>query len=221
MGKGELTRQAILDRATALASRLGLEGVTIGRLSEELGLSKSGLFAHFGAKDALQVEILRFAADRFVQDVVRPALATPRGEPRVRAIFERWMAWGRSHTVPGGCLFVAAATELDDRPGRARDELVRMQRDWLDTIAICFRSGITEGHFRPDADAEQFAHDLYAVMLGCHHATRLLRDPAAESRARVAVEALLAAARRPHPARPAARRRTTRSRTSPAQRRTT
>jgi AcrR family transcriptional regulator len=221
MGKGELTRQAILDRATALASRVGLEGVTIGRLSEELGLSKSGLFAHFGAKDALQVEILRFAADRFVQDVVSPALAAPRGEPRVRAIFERWMAWGRSHTVPGGCLFVAAATELDDRPGRARDELVRMQRDWLDTIAICFRSGITEGHFRPDADAEQFAHDIYAVMLGCHHATRLLRDPAAESRARVAVEALLAAARRPHPSRPAARRRTARSRTSPAPRRTT
>lgn len=221
MGKGELTRQAILDRATALASRVGLEGVTIGRLAEELGLSKSGLFAHFGAKDALQVEILRFAADRFVQDVVRPALAAARGEPRVRAIFERWIAWGRSHTLPGGCLFVAAATELDDRPGRARDELVRLQRDWLDTIAICFRSGITEGHFRADAQPEQFAHDLYAVMLGCHHATRLLRDPAAESRARAAVEALLAAARRPHPSRPTARRRTARSRTAPAQRRTT
>jgi AcrR family transcriptional regulator len=221
MGKGELTRQAILDRATALASRVGLEGVTIGRLSEDLGLSKSGLFAHFGAKDALQVEILRYAADRFVQDVVKPALATPRGEPRVRAIFERWLGWGRSHTVPGGCLFVAAASELDDRPGRARDELVRLQRDWMDTIAICFRSGITEGHFRADADPEQFAHDLYGVMLGCHHAARLLRDPAAESRARAAVESLLAAARRPRSPRPAARRRTARARPSPSQRRTT
>src|SRR5262252_11254590 len=129
MGKGELTRQAILERATALASRVGLEGVSIGRLSEELGLSKSGLFAHFGAKQALEVEVLRFAADRFVDGVVRPALAAPRGEPRVRAVFERWLAWDRrSRVVPGGCLFVAAATELDDRPGPARDELVRLQR---------------------------------------------------------------------------------------------
>ncbi len=93
MGKGEVTRQAILERATALASRCGLEGVSIGHLAEDLGLSKSGLFAHFGAKETLQVEILRFAADRFVQAVVRPALAAPRGEPRVRAIFERWLGW--------------------------------------------------------------------------------------------------------------------------------
>ena len=197
MGKGELTRQAILERATALASRSGLEGVSIGHLADELGLSKSGLFAHFGSKEALQVAILRFAAERFVENVVRPALAQPRGEPRVRAIFERWIAWDRSHSVPGGCLFVAAASELDDRPGPARDELVRLQRDWLDSIAISFRTGITEGHFRPEADAEQFAHDLYAVMLGYHHARRLLRDPAADARARASVEALLAAARRP------------------------
>jgi AcrR family transcriptional regulator len=219
VGKGELTRQAILDKATALASRVGLEGVTIGRLSEELGLSKSGLFAHFGAKDALQVETLRFAADRFVQEVVRPALATPRGEPRVRAIFEKWIAWSRSQSVPGGCPFVAAATELDDRPGRAREELVRLQRDWMDTIATCFRSGITEGHFRPEADPEQFAYDLYGVMLGWHHATRLLRDASAESRARASVEALLAAARRPRRA-PVAHTRPRRSRPAPAPRRT-
>ena len=208
MGKGELTRQAILERATALASRSGLEGVSIGHLADELSLSKSGLFAHFGSKETLQVEILRFAADRFVENVVRPALAQPRGEPRVRAIFERWIAWDRSHSVPGGCLFVAAATELDDRPGPARDELVRLQKDWLDTIAIAFRSGITEGHFRADCDPEQFAYDLYAVALGLHHARRLLRDPAADARARASMEALLAAARRPsRPARVRASRR--------------
>lgn len=221
MGKGELTRQAILERATALASRVGLEGVTIGRLSEELGLSKSGLFAHFGAKETLQVEVLRFAADRFVQEVVRPALATPRGEPRVRAIFERWMGWSsRSHAVPGGCLFVSASTELDDRPGPVRDELVRLQRDWMDTMAICFRSGITEGQFRADADPEQFAQDLYSVMLGYHHSSRLLRDPSAEARARTAVEALLAAARRPAPPRAAPRHPASRPRTTHRQRRT-
>jgi AcrR family transcriptional regulator len=212
MGKGELTRQAILERATALASRVGLEGVTIGRLSEDLGLSKSGLFAHFGAKGALQVEILRFAADLFVQEVIRPALAAPRGEARLRALFGRWLGWERSRAVPGGCLFVAAATELDDRPGPARDELVRQQRDWMDTIATCFRTGITEGQFRADADPTQFAHDLNAVMLGFHYAARLLGDPGAEGRARAAFEALLANGRRPAaPAsarRKAARRRT-------------
>jgi len=220
MGKGEVTRQAILERATALASGCGLEGVSIGHLAEDLGLSKSGLFAHFGSKEALQVEILRFAADRFVQAVVRPALAEPRGEPRVRAIFERWLGWGRSHSVPGGCLFVAAASELDDRPGPARDELVRLQKEWMDSIAICFRSGISEGHFRADADPEQFAHDLYSVMLGYHHAQRLLRDPAADSRARASVEALLAAARRRGPSRPASRRRPASLRSAPRQRRT-
>jgi AcrR family transcriptional regulator len=220
MGKGEVTRQAILERATALASRCGLEGVSIGHLAEDLGLSKSGLFAHFGAKETLQVEILRFAADRFVQAVVRPALAQPRGEPRVRAIFERWLGWSRSHSVPGGCLFVAAASELDDRPGPARDELVRLQKEWMDSIAICFRSGIREGHFRADADPEQFAHDLYSVMLGYHHAQRLLRDPAADSRARASMEALLAAARRRGPSRAALRRRPVRPRSAPRQRRT-
>jgi AcrR family transcriptional regulator len=220
MGKGEVTRQAILERATALASRCGLEGVSIGHLAEDLGLSKSGLFAHFGSKEALQVEILRFAADRFVQAVVRPALAEPRGEPRVRAIFERWLGWGRSHSVPGGCLFVAAASELDDRPGPARDELVRLQKEWMDSIAICFRSGISEGHFRADADPEQFAHDLYSVMLGYHHAQRLLRDPAADSRARASMEALLAAARRRGPSRAAARRRPVSPSSAPRQRRT-
>src|SRR4029079_12539542 len=191
MGKGELTRQAILERATALASRHGLEGVSIGHLAEELGLSKSGLFAHFGSKEVLQVEILRFAAERFVEHVVRPALAQPRGEPRVRAIFERWIAWRTSHSVPGrsllaagGSALVAAASELADRPGPARDELVRLQRDWLDSIAISFRSGITEGHFRADCDPEQFAYDLYAVALGLHHARRLLRNPAPNARAR-------------------------------------
>jgi AcrR family transcriptional regulator len=220
VGKGEVTRQAILERATALASGCGLEGVSIGPLAEDLGLSKSGLFAHFGSKEALQVEILRFAADRFVRAVVRPALAQPRGEPRVRAIFERWLGWSRSHAVPGGCLFVAAASELDDRPGPARDELVRLQREWMDSIAICFRSGIGEGHFRADADPEQFAHDLYSVMLGYHHAQRLLRDAAADSRARASVEALLAAARRRDPVRAAPRRRTTSPRSAPRQRRT-
>ncbi len=200
MRKGESTRQAILDKACALASSVGLEGVTIGRLSEELNLSKSGLFAHFKSKEALQIQTVDHAASTFIDNVVRPALTAPRGEPRVRALFERWLAWGVESRFPGGCFFVSAATEYDDRPGPVREHLVKTQRDWLDAIAQAFRIGIAEGHFKADADPDQFAHDLYAVMLGGHHAAKLMDDPRAGDRARRAFEALLQAARpaRPH-----------------------
>ena len=193
--KGDVTRQAILDRACALGSTVGLEGVTIGRLSDELQLSKSGLFAHFKSKEALQVQTLEHAASVFVEQVVKPALTAPRGEPRLRAMFERWLAWARESAFPGGCLFVAAATEYDDRPGPVRDHLVKTQRDWLDAIAHAVRIAISEGHFRADTDAEQFAHDMYSVMLGWHHAARLMQDPRAFDRARRAFDALISAAR--------------------------
>jgi AcrR family transcriptional regulator len=194
--KGEVTRQAILEQAAVLASQVGLEGLSIGSLAEALELSKSGLFAHFRSKEALQVQLLDYATERFVDRVVRPALAAPRGEPRVRALFERWLEWPRAGSF-SGCIFVALATELDDRPGPARDRLVQSQKDWLDVIATSFRTGIAEGHFREDADPEQFAYDTYGVMLALHHASRLLRDPQALARARRAFESLLAAARQP------------------------
>ena len=195
MRKGEITRTAILDQAVRLASQVGLSGLTIGRLADDLELSKSGLFAHFQSKETLQVQVLGRASHLFVQVVVRPALAAPRGEARVRAIFERWLDWTRTAALPGGCLFVTAAAELDDRPGPARDRLVALQRDWLELIAKVAKTGVAEGQFREDLDAEQFAHDLYAVMLGYHHADRLMRDEKAQARARSAFEALLTAAR--------------------------
>jgi AcrR family transcriptional regulator len=195
MRKGELTRQTILEHAVGLASKIGLEGLTIGRLAEELELSKSGLFAHFQAKEALQLQVLDCAAGRFIDAVVRPALTAPRGEPRIRRIFERWMEWPRSTKQAGGCFFVSAAAEFDDRPGPVRDRLVQLQKDWLDTIANSVRGAIAEGHFRADVDPEQFGHDLYGVMLGYHHAARLLGDAKAAHRARTAFEALLRAAR--------------------------
>lgn len=195
MGKGEETRTAILERAAGLASQVGLEGLTIGRLAEELDLSKSGLFAHFHSKEALQVQTLRFAAQVFIDRVIRPALKAPRGEPRLRALFKGWLSWARADLMKGGCVFVAAATELDDREGPARAELVKQQRDWLETIATVARTAVREGHFRKGLDVEQLAHDLNGVMLAYHHARRLLRDPQAEVRARNAFEAVVAAAR--------------------------
>ena len=189
--KGAVTRHAVLERAIALASRVGLGGLTIGTLADDLDLSKSGLFGHFRSKEALQIQVLEHASARFVEAVVRPALAQPRGEPRLQALFERWLDWAHSSPMPGGCLFVAAATELDDQTGPVRDRLQQLQRDWLAVIATSFRKGIEEGHFPSDADPDQFAHDLYGVMLAYHHAQRLLQDPKAEARARHAFEALL------------------------------
>jgi AcrR family transcriptional regulator len=189
--KGEATRAAILDEALALASQVGLEGLSIGELARRLGMSKSGLFAHFASKENLQLEVLRSAADRFVETVIRPALEQPRGEPRVRALFENWLGWARADFSPGGCLFVSAAVELDDRPGAPRDFLVGAQRDFLGAIATAARISVEEGHFRRDLDPEQFAYDLYSIYLAYHHFSRLLRSPEAEARLRRSFAELL------------------------------
>lgn len=191
MSKGEVTRQAILDHATSLASQVGLEGLSIGKLADELDLSKSGLFAHFKSKEALQIQVLEHAAARFVEMVIKPALAAPRGEKRIRAIFDRWIVWPEKSGLKGGCFFVAASSELDDRPGPAREVLVRQQKDWLEIMANVARTAISEGHFKKTVDAEQFAFELWGIMLGYHYAGRLLDDERARPRADVAFEALL------------------------------
>jgi AcrR family transcriptional regulator len=191
MGKGDQTREAILLHALKLATKVGFEGLTIGRLADDLKLSKSGLFAHFGSKESLQVKVLELASRRFVDEVIKPALTAPRGLRRVRALFERWLAWETSPGLPGGCPFNAAATELDDRPGPAHDYVVRAQRDWLETVANTARTAIQEGDFDADLDCEQFAHELQSIMLGYAHAARLMKDPMARARTERAFEALL------------------------------
>jgi AcrR family transcriptional regulator len=197
MPKGVDTRRAILDHALEVATKEGLEGLTIGRLAQDLRLSKSGLFAHFRGKEALLLQVLETARARFIEQVVKPGLAAPRGEPRVRALFESWLAWERSTALPGGCPFVTAAVELDDRPGPARDYVVQSQKDWLDVIANAARTGVKEGHFGRDFDSEQFAYEFHGIMLSYHHIARLLHDPNAETRVRRAFESLLARVRSP------------------------
>lgn len=194
MRKGAATKLAILDEATDIASIVGLQGLTIGTLAAKTELSKSGLFAHFQSKEALQLEVLRHARNRFVDLVIRPALAAPRGEPRVRELFEHWLGWCRGDVLDGGCVFTAAAAEFDDQPGPVRDFLASDEMDLADTVAQVFRTAITEGHFRADADPEQFAQDLHGVLLAYIHVARLLDDPMAEQRARRAFEALVTAA---------------------------
>ena len=194
MSKGDDTRSGILATAGQLAGQVGLDGLTIGGLATRTGLSKSGLFAHFGSKEELQLQVHAHNVERFTAEVIRPALRAPRGEPRLRALFERWLEWA---AAPGGCPMLAASFEFDDRPGPLRDRLVQDQRDWLDTIAMIVNSGIGEGQFRPDLDPRQFAQDLEGVMLAFHLASRLLRDPEAATRTRRSLDALLAAARVP------------------------
>jgi AcrR family transcriptional regulator len=192
MSKGEVTRQAILDRALALAGTVGIGGITIGQLAEGLNLSKSGLFAHFKSKENLQLEVIRVARETFVAEVLVPALAAPRGLPRVRALFDRWVKWGQR---PGGCIFVQLAAELDDRPGPARDAVTEAQRDWLDALAHAAKIGVSEGHFSRELDIQQFAFEMYSIMLGYHHLLRFLQDAKALARTRRAFDALIARAR--------------------------
>jgi len=194
MSKGEETRERILDRAYRLATRDGLDGVSIGVLAGELGLSKSGLFAHFGSKEDLQVEVLKVAATQFEETVLRPAFKAPRGLPRVKKIMENWLRWTTDPSLPGGCLFMAAATELDDREGRPRDYLVASQKQLMASLAKAARFAVEAGHFRSDLDCEQFAFEFDAIVFGYNHARRLLRDPNAETRARVAFRRLLESA---------------------------
>ena len=197
-GKGAATRDAVLDTAVRIASRIGLSALTIGMLASATGMSKSGLFAHFGSKEALQLQVLARARDEFTDLIVRPTLRAPRGEERVRALFEHWLA------VPGDgapCLFASSSTEYDDQPGIVRDQVVQDHRDFMEIVQQIFRTGISEGQFRADTDAAQFQQDLLGVMLAFFHAYRLLGDNDAAERARVAFERLLAEARvsRPSP----------------------
>ena len=191
MAKGDDTKSAVLGSAITLASTLGLEGVTIGKLAEHVGMSKSGLFAHFSSKENLQVAVLEEAVARFVALVVSPALKEPRGEPRVRALFEKWLAWSRADFLPGGCIFVMASVELDDRPGPARDRLIASQKDWVDTLAHAARIAVEEKHFRKDLDPEQLAHELFSIAYGFHFLRRIVDPAEAERRTRSAFERLI------------------------------
>ena len=192
--KGLKSRAAIIDRALATACARGLDGVTMGALADDLGVSKSGLFGHFRSKQELQCAVLGHAATLFIQKVVTPALKAERGEVRVRALFEHWMKWAES---PSGGFFVGVAAEFDDKPGPVRDLLVQTQDLWMDVIRRVVRTGKERDDFRSDVDEDQFAFGIYAVMLAGHHFDRLMKAPNWQVRSRAAFELLLDSARKP------------------------
>lgn len=198
MSKGEETRRQIVGTALRRAGEVGLEGVTVGSLADELQLSKSGLFAHFRSKEALQLAVLEEAEARFTEQVVREALKAPRGEPRVVALFELWVRWFQLGDHPRGCIFLSLAAEYDDRPGAVHDGIVASQKRWLEWIRGAAARAIEAGHFRADLDPGQFAFEFTAIGMSLQFQSKLVRDPQAERRAREAFSALLDRSRKAH-----------------------
>ena len=196
MGKGEQTRHTILEQALDLSSEVGLEGLTFGVLAKLTGMSKSGLYAHFDSKESLQCEVLDAAAARFVDVVLSPALKQARGLPRIEKLFERWLRW-ETDEFSGGCVFMAAATEFDDRQGPVRDRLTSHLEDMLGSIARSARIAVEEGHFRSDLDDEQFAYEFWGLLLAFQSYGRLLDRPKARTRARKAFRHLIESSRDP------------------------
>jgi len=189
--KGENTRQGILDHAVDLASLEGLEGLTIGRLADELGMSKSGLFAHFGSKEELQLAVVEAAAQRFIREIYTPALKEPRGYPRLMAICLSWLSYMRRGVFPGGCFFAAASFEFDGRPGAVRNLVRRMMDDWIGALERAVRMAQHEGHLDPEVNPSQVAFELNSLFIGANFSFYLRDDQQAIDRAQQAIEARL------------------------------
>ena len=189
--KGQQTRAAILDAALALAAPVGLEGLSIGGIAEVLGMSKSGVFAHFGSREDLQIAVVREYHLRFEQAVFFPALQQPRGLPRLRALFDLWMHQ-TALEIDLGCVYISGAVEFDDRPGPVRDELVQTVQAWQTAMRRAVQIAVAEGHLRPEADPEQIAFEIHGLILALHYDARFLRNPQGLRHARQGFENLLA-----------------------------
>jgi AcrR family transcriptional regulator len=188
--KGAATREAIIDRAYGIACSAGLDGLSIGPLAHAVGMSKSGVFAHFGSREGLQLAILESAGQRFGNHVLTPALAAPRGLPRLRAIVERWFDWVR-HTNDGGCLYLAAVSEFDDRPGAVRDRLLQLEVRWRDALTRAIQLAIETRELQSETDPQQMAFEIYGLALMVHHDAGLFGYDTAQARGQRAFERLI------------------------------
>ncbi len=188
---GERTRQAILERAVDIASEEGLEGLTIGRLSSELSMSKSGLFAHFGSKEELQLATVEAARSIFIREVIRPAFEAAKGLPRLWRLCDDWLAYVKGEVFRGGCFFAAAAAEFDGRPGPVRDRVAEIMKEWLALLGRSVKEAQGEGQLRKAADPAQLAFELHALEMGANWAFQLHGDRQAFARARAGMLARL------------------------------
>lgn len=189
MAKGEDTKLIVLEAGLDMASQLGLECVTIGNLAKTTNMSKSGVFAHFQSKENLQIEILHYAARLFSEGVIIPALKIKAGTPRIRSLVDNWIQWASELT--GGCIFVSASADFSDRPGKVKDVLLHQQKEWINCLKRIAQSAVQVGDFRRDIDDDQFAFDLYSLLLGFHLYYNLLDDAEIRKRQETALVRLL------------------------------
>ena len=190
MRKGELTRAAILDVALDLASRDGLEGLTIGLLADRMNMSKSGVFAHFGSREDLQIEVLKLYHEQFEQEVFYPSMKEARGLPRLQGMFSRWIK-RVTVEIASGCIYISGAAEYDDRPGAIRQELVGMVLTWQDALYRCVQQATEMGHLRSDTDPQQMVFEMYGLILALHHDARFIKRAGSVDRAYAGFERLL------------------------------
>lgn len=189
--KGQHTRAMLLDAGLALASQLGLEGISIGALAEMVGMSKSGVFAHFGSREDLQIAIVQEYYQRFEREVFMPALQQSRGLPRVRAMFENWIH-RVTEEVQSGCIFISGAVEFDDREGAVRDALQRSVLAWLRAMQRSIEQAKEEGHLKADTDAHQMVFEVHGLILAVHYEARFLQNPGAIDRIHRGFERIVA-----------------------------
>ena len=180
--KGQQTKAAIVDAALRMAAQVGLEGLSIGSLAEAMGMSKSGVFAHFGSRDELQISVVREYYARFEAQVFQPAMMQPRGLPRVRALFEHWMRF-TSAELDSGCIFISGAVEFDDRPGPVRDALAEAVSVWIDAMTRAVAQAGEQGHLLASADPRQISFEIHALILALHYEARFMRRPGSMERA--------------------------------------
>ncbi|RRH86966.1 TetR/AcrR family transcriptional regulator [Variovorax beijingensis] len=189
--KGQQTKAVIVDAALALAAQIGLEGLSIGAVAELTKMSKSGVFAHFGSREELQISVVREYHARFEQEVFFPALEAPRGLPRLRAMFANWMK-RTSAEIDSGCIYISGASEFDDRPGPVRDALVESVSIWQAAVLRAIVQAKSEGHLRADADERQLAFEIHGLILALHYEARFLQVPGSIGRANVGFDNILA-----------------------------
>lgn len=189
--KGQQTKAAIVDAALGLATQIGLEGLSIGALAEVMHMSKSGVFAHFGSREELQISVIGDYHARFEEEVFVPALQQERGLPRLMALFHNWMN-RTSVEIDSGCLFISGAVEFDDRPGPVSDALADSVRTWLAAMYRAVVQAKEAGHLRADADARQMAFEIHALILALHYEARFLKIPGSLDRANTGFANILA-----------------------------
>ncbi|MEY5029696.1 MAG: HTH-type transcriptional repressor ComR [Pseudomonadota bacterium] len=181
--KGQQTKAVIVDAALGLASQIGLEGLSIGALAEITGMSKSGVFAHFGSREELQISVVREYHTRFEREIFYPALASERGLPRLQALFDRWMV-RTSTEIDSGCIYISGAVEFDDRSGPVRDALVASVSSWQDALRRAVELAQQERHLQSGVDPQQIAFEIHGLILALHYEARFLRRAGAMQRAR-------------------------------------